>query len=695
MKAHKSQKSQNNKGRVMARYGLFVAAMLLFSGAILWCLVRNAVIDAKDWNARADSILTEVKDLPPVRGKLLADDGSVIAANMHFYIVRIDWESARKDSLMVHLNELSDSLSNIYPELTPEQWQERLTNGADERKANGKKNRAWRLVPRLVTSKELERIKTFPFLNNKYGGLNKELQIRRCKPFGTMAARSIGNVGENDSTRELHGTSGLEKALDSLLYGTTGKSTKVQLNRNIVDIPDIKPVSGYDITTTINVSIQDIVENELYNMLRSEGGLWGTAIVMEVATGEIKAISNLEKNPKTGDYFEGTNHAVIGYEPGSVMKPISMMVALEDGIVTGPNQVWQTGTTWNYCGSVTNDPHGGASLMAKEIIERSSNVGISKIIVKKYGPEPGKFRDRLEEMGFFEPLNLGIAGEQTPTFRHLKPTNGDRVALTRSAFGYATLIPPVCTLAMFNAIANDGKYVRPRLVKKLSRKDIPDSIVPVSYIREQVCTPQNARYLREMMHEVVWGAHGTARKFLQDSCVHIAGKTGTAYIVGSNGQYTNDHRYAFCGYFPEENPKYTCMVLIWGGGGGAAGSSGMVLKNVALKMYSRGLLGNESVYVVGEQREEKTSSSALLYSQNASNVKTGLGISKAKVFSTPEKSKSGVPDVKGLSVREAITRMEHAGINVRIKGTGHVTAQSLAPGSAVTHGSTVTLTLSQ
>lgn len=696
------KKLTNNKRRIILRYLLVVGVILLFAGLIVWDMFKTTMVYAHDWNQKADSILTRVDTIEPERGKILADNGTVLAANLQFYIARVDWghASIKEDTLNKYLPALCDSLAVFDDSRTSAEWQKELGDAYSKLTKKGSHLRAYRLFRRQLTFSERERIKRFPFFNNnkKHNGLYFEEQHKRSKPYGVMASRSIGNVGEQDTRKGLHGTSGLEMALDSLLYGIPGTATKLQLTSNIVNAEKVPAVKGYDITTTINVQLQDIVENELYEMCKETDSRWGTAIVMEVATGEIKAISNLEWNDAFGDYVEGRNHAVLGYEPGSVMKPISMMMALEDGIVGDIDTPMETGTQWKYGGRMIYDPHGGATLTPRQIIATSSNVGMSKIIVKKYGNNPGGFYDRLKGMGFFEPFNSGIGGEQQPIITRLGNTNADRVALTRMAFGYSTLIPPLSTLAMYNAIANDGKYVRPHLMKKLSREGEPDSIVPVTYIRQQVCSPQNAQKLRIMLHDVVWSDRGTAHRWLQDENVEIAGKTGTAYTI-QNGQYTSQRRLAFCGFFPYSNPKYSCMVLMMGSNRGAAASSGLVLKNIALKMYARGFLGDSPNYAI--QVDEKGNSKQInkkmpvLYPSKAQKIMKDLGVNKSLPVRHPDqpKVKGVVPDVKGLPVREAIALLESMGLNARFKGTGYVASQSIAPGTKYASGQVIDLTL--
>ena len=705
---------QNNKGHILWRYALVVGFILLFSFVIIWNMFKLTVVQAPLWNKKAHTVLDSTIYTQPDRGKILADNGTELAANLEYYIVRIDWlaRGIEKDTLKKYIGPLCDSLAAFDNSKTAAEWREKLTadrkvildaaNPADKTQ-KPRKNHAYRLFPKMLTHREYERVHKFPFFRKPMNesGFYSEKVARRTKPYGSMAARSIGNL---DSTRS-HGISGLERALDTLLYGKPGIAHHLQLTNAIVPVEQVPAVKGYDITTTINVQLQDIVEHELNDMCLETGAEWGTCVLMEVATGDIKAISNLkrsEDNPN--EYVEGINYAVLGYEPGSVVKTISMMVALEDGIVTDIDKQWATGSSWAYAGgNPITDSHGAASRSARQIIETSSNIGMAKIITQKYGSNPPAFRQRLEEMGFFEPFHLGIAGEQVPVFSKADVKDGGRVVLSRQAYGYGSQIPPLCTLAMYNAIANDGKYVRPRLFKKLSREGEPDSIIPVTYIREQVCSPENARKLRLMLHDVVWGDHGTARHWVQDDKVEIAGKTGTAFEV-INGKYGARKRLAFCGFFPYENPKYSCIVLMLGADRGAGASSGMVLKNIARKMYAHGLLGalpdyaevsNSKDKKPAEKQELKTYPTlfASLGDSKAKRLQRGIGFTSSHRYARPAKVDSGVPNVIGLDIREAIRLLEGAGLRVNFSGSGMVVSQSLSAGSHYARGERINLRL--
>ena len=409
---------------------------------------------------------------------------------------------------------------------------------------------------------------------------------------------------------------------------------------------------------------------------------------------DIKAISNFDRAEKDSIYFEGVNHAVLGYEPGSVVKPISMMIALEDKVVS-PNEKIATGRSFPYRGGKPiSDSHAYTSLTPAEIIAASSNIGMSKITIRGFEDNPGRFYSRMKQIGMLDPLNIGIAGETVPRIDSLGNKNWDCIDLTRTSYGYRTQIPPIYTLAMYNAMANGGKFVRPRLVKELWKNEMCDSVIPVSYVRDRVCSPENAKLMRDMLTAVVWSDKGTG-KALRNNFVKIAGKTGTCYMIdGETGKYVYTRkRMAFCGFFPADNPKYSCMVLIAHPiNAGAARSSGMVLMNTALKMYARGMLDNISDYRK-EEKPERTF--ATLYNINQDTRKELQATLKdANEVIRHRRTDKGVPSVIGMGSRDAIRILEKAGLNVKkIEGEGYVCAQSLQPGTDYKRGSNISLQL--
>lgn len=696
---------RDNRTHILFRYGLITVLILLLAGKIVYNMFDTTVIHAKNWNEKASSELDRTVVITPERGEILASDGSVLATNLRYYTIRIDsrMQSFREEAYLKAIDSLGlpDSMARYFPRRDRKGWEAVL------KKAVAKPRTERKYVTTLiknVTFEEMELIKSFPFFNienRSKTGFISDAFMKRSNPYGDMARRSIGRVGEvckivrNDSDSvkiyEIHGYSGLEKALDSLLYGKKGVAKKVALTRSIANWTDTPAVRGYNIRTTIDINMQDIVENELNRVLETCNADWGVAVLMEVSTGNIKAISNLEKDGN--DYVEGMNRAVIGYEPGSVVKPISMLLALEDGLVRNIDSVINTGYSFAYLGKrPITDSHGTPSMRVREVIERSSNIGMAKIITRGYEKDPAAFYRRLQSIGFLDKMDLGIAGERIPAIK----ANPSRIDLSRMCYGYTTEIPPIYTLSVYNAIANGGRYVRPRLVAQLTGEGV-DTVLPVSYIRDRICSEENAAKLRGMLKAVVWGEHGTG-KLLRNDIVEIAGKTGTCYMV-EKGQYvTSKKRLAFCGFFPADNPKYSCIVLTCypkQNMFGAASTSGQVLKNVALKMYSRGMLGNSSDYSEVQNPGTRPVMYATGNDLNYRNIKNDFGIRLDSRLVSDVQVDSGVPSVAGLGLREAITKLETLGYNVNFNGTGYVRQQSPAPGYPMAPGGYVNLTLTE
>lgn len=716
------------ESRTVLRYAVIIGLILIFSGFLLNELIDTTVVHKQEWDKKADLALMKRKILYPKRGDILACDGSVLATNITSYTVRLDYQSQQfmEKRYTEAIDSLADSLSTYFGK-TKDHWVTYLKEPMKKKKEE--RPRGYKLVSNISYT-DYQKLRTFPFLNlpnkNKCG-IVLDSKMRRRNPYGEMALRSIGLVGE-DKNGEIHGVWGLERDLDSLLYGRPGVARVVPVHRNTVNWTDTPAVDGYTIKTTIDINLQDVVENELNKVLDETKADWGVAILMDVATGDVKAISNLEMNPDGVGYIEGMNRALLGYEPGSVVKTISMLLALEKGWVQDPNQYIKTGYSYNYRGGLkTKDSKPAESIQVWEVLERSSNIGMIKTVMPHLD-HPAEFKQGLKDLGFLEPMNLHIAGERIPKIKDVGNENWDYVDVASMTFGYSAQIPPIYTLSVYNAIANGGRYVRPRFVTNLYGNGV-DSVIPVSYMKDRICSEKNAEILREMLTRVVWGKNGTA-KAVQNDLVKIAGKTGTALstyeklktdpetgklitkdIYGrnipqpKNGEHYDEtrKRYAFCGFFPADSPKYSCFVMVFDPkcttdkirSISAARTSGEVVKQIALKLYSRGLLGN-----VSDIRESTNPSTPpVLYatqsSNNRANVSEGLSLGKTLHISDVPKNTSGVPLVKGLGLREAVVVLERAGYNVEFEGDGYVVSQTPVAGSVADKGSCVKITLSQ
>ncbi|MDE5930165.1 MAG: PASTA domain-containing protein [Muribaculaceae bacterium] len=691
----------SRRSHILGRLGLITLLILLMAGAIVFMLFNTTVINAGDWNAKAESTLNDTITIKPKRGDILASDGSILATNLNYYNIRIDY---RADRFMIEayskaIDSLADSMSRYFPVRNREQWKKKLEYPLTLTRS--KRSRSYLLL-RQIPFDQVERIRKFPFFklsrNSNRTGLTAEPVLVRRYPYGEMAKLSIGRVGEVKGG-EKHGISGLERALDSLLYGKPGKATKVMFTNRVAPWTLEPQQDGYTVRTTIDITMQDIVEHELEEILRETDAEWGTAILMEVATGDIKAISNLERDtvPGTGRYIEAMNRAVQAYEPGSVLKAVSMTVALEDGLATLDQSYVTEHGGYQVSNFRVRDTHFSptSTLPLMEVLAYSSNISMAKIIVPHYRNDINSYRERVRRFGLMERWGTGIAGERPAWFPTLDPRSGGLVTLTQQAFGYGCMVPPLYTCAFYNAIANDGKFVKPRLMQALRLANGSDSLLQVSYVRDSICSKENARILREMLYGVVdLKPGGTAwRLKSKDDPFNFAGKTGTAKIARERdprhpeipvapGYIQGAYRFAFCGFFPYEEPRYTMMVLVSypKPGYGAWSTSGRVFKNTALKMYSRGMFGKPSDYRDNAPAEP---SPAKLYA--FSEAATGASVignyaPKASVSRTPGKTVRGtVPDVKDLGLRQALVKLEKAGYNVAFSGQGAVVSQIPKP----------------
>lgn len=677
--APSARKGSNNLSHIMFRYVIITLFIFLFAGAIGYKLFSTTVLDAEEWNSKANAELQKTDTIAPVRGDILAADGTVLVTNLQFYNVRIDFgsEAFAKKEFVENLGALCDSLAKYFPTRDKDGWRDVL----QKQYTAEKKSRSYKLLSRISYA-DLELVRSFPFFNmgnaNKTGFIEEPFKKRDC-PYGEMARLSIGSVGQTKKCKEIHGVSGLERSLDSLLYGTPGTYKRVAFTKRIGNWTDVPAVNGWNVTTTIDITLQDILEQELITMLDSCDAEWASAVLMEVSTGDIKAISNVERDT-TGNYVEAYNRIVTAYEPGSVVKPISMMIALEDGLVNDIDEIIPIGASFPYGGGrAITDSHFNSQLTVAGVIEQSSNIGMARIIVRGYDKNPAGFVKRFEDLGFFEKMNSGIYEEEQPRIHR----NPSRLDMSRMCFGYATAIPPLYTLSVYNAIANNGRYVRPRLVKALNRDGV-DSVIPVSYIRDRICSEENAAKVRAMLRRVVDGDHGTGRR-LKHCKVPLAGKTGTCYHLNlKTKQYeTAKKRLAFCGFFPADNPKYSMFVLTFHPRKnlmGAASSSGLVMQNVAEKMYSRGMLGNTSDF---HTDAPENPAAPLINAPAVAGAYTVLRNAlshklKPRVIATPDdRHETGMPSVQNLSFRDALSKLEKAGYDVTFRGTGRVTSQQL------------------
>jgi cell division protein FtsI (penicillin-binding protein 3) len=713
---------------IFFRYTIITILLGCVAIAILFFAFKIGVMERREWLKIADKLKKPDMLVSPTRGNIYSDDDRIMATSLPQYYMYMDFgaEGFARDSFLNSKYNNVDSLAY---------YLSRKLNGDNRTSADYKahllkglrsKKRQYPIYEGRVSYADLKEIKAFPFLRfhrNRSGFYTKEVMQRR-KPFGMLASRTIGDIyNEIDSLGLTKGKNGLELKYDSLLCGVTGLTSVQRIGGKWTNVIEIEPEDGMDIRSTIDINIQDLVERVLTEKLKELDADAGTAVVMEVKTGEIKAITNMGRIGP-GRFAETMNHAVADViEPGSTFKVASMMVAIEDGVVEPETPVDVGKGVYAYANSNIidhNAHHGGYGMItAEKSIWYSSNVGIAKIIIKGYGKNPKKFVDGLHRIGMDADLKIGIPGAGKAKLRWPGDKYWSKMSLPWMSFGYEVQIPPIQTLTFFNAIANNGKMVRPMFVKdimkngKVVRHFEPEVVIP------GICSKRTLKIIQDMLYNVVnyhdpspERRNGTGRHACSD-VITIAGKTGTAQIASGGVYRTSGHNVSFCGYFPYEAPLYSCIVVISRPRVGApSGGSmcGAVVKEIAEKVYANCTVLNmkkvadDSLKViypevkngdyaalknVMEELEIKLNTGGKIDSKFVTANETRQGI----VLKEAPLNKSVVPDVTGMGAKDAVYALESCGLRVSLSGKGRVMSQSVGKGGKVTPGQTVVLTL--
>ncbi|HIZ90587.1 MAG TPA: PASTA domain-containing protein [Candidatus Bacteroides merdavium] len=700
----------------MTRYFFVVLLMSLMGIAVVVKAGFIMFAEQGYWKDVADRFVREGVPVKPNRGNILSADGKLMASSLPEYRIYMDFKAGgyQKDTmLMNHLTEICEGLHKIFPDRSAAQFKAHLLKGRK------KGSRNYLIYPKRISYIQYKEAKRLPVFNlNKYkGGFHELAYNQRKKPFGSLAARTLGDLYADTAQGAKNG---IELAFDSLLKGREGITHRQKVMNKYLNIVDRPPVDGCDIITTLDVDMQDICEKALVDKLKELEAVSGVAILMDVPTGDVKAIVNMTRG-QDGNYYEMRNLAISNLqEPGSTFKTASIMVALEDGKITPDYTVdTEKGIKMMY-GQAMRDHNwykGGYGVIdVNRIMEVSSNIGVSSIIDKFYKDDPQKFVDGLKRMSIDQPLHLQIPGEGTPNIKGPKEKYFAKTTLPWMSIGYEVQIPPINILTFYNAIANNGTMVRPRFVTKAVKDGDVVEEYPVEVINKKICSDHTLEQIRTILRNVV--GHGLAKPAGSDQ-FHVSGKTGTAQISQGAAGYKSgvrNHLVSFCGYFPSEQPKYSCIVSIQinkgiASGGGMAGS---VFGKIAERVYAKNLhfdlknaidstsnvipsvkAGNmnETVRVleslkVPVQKDFKLTDSQIKWghAQQSPN---------AVILQTSE-SKSGlVPNVIGMGAKDAVYLLESKGLRVQIYGIGKVRSQSITGGSRIVKGQTVTLQLRQ
>lgn len=691
----------------MTRFALVYFILFLFVLVVIAKLISVQQINNERWEQIESNLNENTVVVPPTRGNICAEDGSILASSVPGFFVRMDLAAPGvKKVFKNECDSLAWYLSDFFKDASKNEYRRRLNA------AYNAGNRGFLLTSRKVDYMELQEMKKFPILRRGRfgGGMIVEQENKRINPLGPLALRTIGslNKGEYEEISGPIGYTGLERAYESYLKGQNGISYKQNISGRWVIRTEIEPRDGMDVITTINVKLQDIVESSLYEQLLKEQADWGTAILMEVKTGEIKAIANLGRSKN--DYYEKDNYALGHrgcFEPGSSFKLVSLMAALEDGVVDTSDVVETGNGAWASNGRIIRDTHGYGKLTVKQVFEKSSNIGTAKIITEHYGRNPKKYVDRVYSFGVNKPLGIEIEGEGRPYFKYPGDADWWGTTLASMSYGYDTKMTPLQILTFYNAVANNGRMVKPRLVKEIRDKGVLVKRFEPEVLNPMIASKETIGKARAMLEGVC--QNGTGRG-IQGEYFKLAGKTGTARIATSSSGYTDGMYLAsFTGYFPADNPEYSLIVTmnnprrtIYG-----ASASGPAFKEISEKVFASQILArlddqeddekNSPDEIIGSTKDILEVARQLQIDNIDGSAATPIAKAEAEnnklVLSEQNIATDRVPDVKGMSASDALFLLENAGLKVIINGVGKVEKQSLKAGSKYRPGQTIYIAL--
>ncbi|SDR89861.1 cell division protein FtsI (penicillin-binding protein 3) [Formosa sp. Hel1_31_208] len=646
---------------ILNRLYFVAGSMFVFALAVVFKLCSIQFIQGDQYRSLAQERVVKNVEIPANRGNVYSADGSLLATSIPKYDIRIDAVQPKQEVFNEFIKPLGDSLAK-YSGKTSSYHQNVI------KKARLDKNRYF-LLARNISYSDYIRLRSFPILKLGAikGGLIVEQTTRREHPMGGIAERTIGyeRTDENGNVTR----PGIDGAFGAkYLSGVNGKRLKQKIGNGqwkpIVDYNQVEPQDGYDVYTTIDVNIQDIAHHSLLGQLEKYEADHGCAVVMDVKTGEIKAISNLGRN-KNGKYYERLNYAVgESHEPGSTFKVMALMAALEDKVIDTSTIVDTKKGSKRFYGRTISDSRGHGKISAARALEVSSNIGLATIIDDNYAKQPKKFINRLKGWKLHEPLGVSIIGEGMPDIAEPGKANWSRNALPSMAYGYNLRMTPLQTLTFYNAIANDGEMVKPRFIKAVKEFSREIEVFEKEVINQKICSDQTLGEIREILKDVV--VRGTGQGMYSEN-FSMAGKTGTARTDYNNyEEWLKDRKYvsSFAGYFPADNPKYSCIVVIHKPSTkvGIYGSdvSGPVFKRIAQKIYTETPLIDqvESLEVVNTRVEEAFES----------------------FYQTAQTYKTIMPDVVGLPAMDALALLENMGLKVKMEGVGTIKSQSITKG---------------
>jgi cell division protein FtsI (penicillin-binding protein 3) len=705
------------KKDILWRVYLCFLGIVVFSIVILGRAVYIQQVQGSYWREQAKDQQQKFVEIDAQRGTIYSEDGRMLSTSTPYFDIYVDFaaEGLRDKNgkrFEDNLDSLSIGLATMFPEKSKASWRRELKNGYQ------KKNRYY-LLKKNLTFQQYKQLRSLPLVRegkNKSGFI-ADVKDKRLNPFGLLANRTIGLSREYiDSGGNMRSMNvGLEKTYDDQLRGESGKRLMRKIAAGVfapVDGSEIEPQNGKDIITTLDVNIQDIAENALLNVLTTNECEYGTCIVMEVATGKVKAIANLSRR-EDGSYWENFNYAIQASEPGSTFKLATMLSLLEDQLITLQQHINLEGGSWNVNGRTVYDTEDhGTDATIKHAFELSSNVGMAKLAMTYYAKNPNRFINHIKKLRFDQPTGIDLLGEAQPVIKTPKSRTWSATSLPWMSFGYEVMVSPLQTLMLYNAVANGGKMMKPYLVNAVQENGVTIHANQPQVLEESICSAKTLKLLRECLEGVC--EEGTGAVLFKGAPYKVAGKTGTALMANGNRGYS-DHIYqsSFAGYFPADHPQYSCIVVIrnkpfapvyYG-----AKIAGPVFKELADKLYalnadqSRGLkqlaLKKDSSYYryagATEDLKEVMEKLNMKYRDSAKTEEWAhvYAVNYQPVINNRNVSNKIMPDMRGMGLKDALFLLENRKMKVVFHGRGKVNSQSIEPGTYVSNHQTVTLEL--
>ncbi|NCC99549.1 MAG: PASTA domain-containing protein [Bacteroidia bacterium] len=680
-------RKKNVKTGILVRFGFVFIVVLALFGVVFGRIIYLQNVEGDALRKLAEKRISEPDTIKAKRGNILSDDGRLMASSIPTYYLYMDMrvealkvikKGDTKNYFQLHVSELANALAKKFRDKTAKEYERDLT------KAYKKKLAQYRIYPKRVSYLDYMEIKNFPILRrgSVQGGFFTEERVTRVKPFGSLASRTIGDIY---GIEEKGGKNGLEMQYDSILRGTEGLKVTRKMAGKRTDIILKAPINGIDVVSTINIDLQEVAEKSLRNELTECQASCGTVILMDVKTGAVKAISNLTRNAN-GTYSEITNIAVASQiEPGSTFKTLSLLVALEDGVIDTTTMVNTENGGHQFANRIMKDWNfhsgkGGFGVISvPTVLHLSSNVGVSLLIDNNYRNNPQRFVDGIHRTKFDSPIKLELPGHGKVVIKDTDNKTWSNTTLPWMSIGYEVIVPPIYTLMLYNAIANDGKMMKPRFTYGLRQNGSVVEEFQPEVINESICSKETLGKVQAMLKGVV--SKGTA-KSVQSKLFTTAGKTGTAQIflqgTNKNAEGRTRHQITFCGYFPADKPIYSCIVYIREpqGYASAGGMCGKVFKEVAEKAF---ILGGGDLPI---------------WAKDSSSVDMTIDKVIAKEKIKPATTDDNImPNVLGLTASDAMYILENKNVRVCLNGYGYVTSQSIPTGTEIKKGMTVILTL--